>query len=153
MASDVAVRKEETPTTHEPSWDFDRRMDALVNSFFDNAFTSLWPLETYDWGRGGYRVPRTYREEDEKNVTFKLEIPGMDEDNIVVTQKGNYLEVQAKEEKESKTDDSYRMRKAEFMHRLPMPADVDADKINAKYRNGVLELRMPKLKGKRIPLK
>ncbi len=81
----------------------------------------------------------------------RAELPGFEEKEIEVQFSENYLIIKA--EKEDKTEENgYRM----FNRTMLLPYAVDPNKVKAIYRNGVLELHIPKPEGamlKRIPIR
>ncbi len=88
--------------------------------------------------------------ETEGEVIVKAELPGVNKEDIEVTIKENAVHIKAerKEEKEENTENVHRVER--FYGRIervvPLPVDVKADKAKAEYKDGVLELRIPKEK-------
>ncbi len=88
--------------------------------------------------------------ETDSEVVVKAELPGVKKEDIDVTIKENTVSIRAekREEREEKTENVHRVER--FYGRLerliPLPADVKPDKAKAEYRDGVLELRIPKQK-------
>jgi HSP20 family protein len=86
----------------------------------------------------------------EKNSAYEVtaELPGMDEKDIEVTFSDGVLTIKGekKEEKEEKDKDYYlsERRFGSFQRTLRVPQGVDADKISATVKNGVLTVTMPK---------
>jgi len=97
-----------------------------------------------------YRAPTSDIKETENNVIATFEIPGADKDDIElnVTENAVEVKVEKKGEKEikKKGEYSYSAFSHSFYRALPLPAEVDAGKANAEYKNGVLTVEMPKLK-------
>lgn len=81
-------------------------------------------------------------------VVVKAEMPGVDKDDIDISVVGDVLTIkgQQKAEEEIKDEDYYcRERYCGSFHRaIQLPADVDIEKIEASYENGVLEITLPK---------
>ena len=86
--------------------------------------------------------------DNEKNIVIKAEIPGIDKDDIVIDVKGRVLTLKGErtEAKEVKQDNYYRRERTlgKFERAFTLPADVKTDKIKATYKDGVLELDIPK---------
>ena len=84
----------------------------------------------------------------EKEYEITAELPGMDESNIDVKFADGVLTIKGekKEEKEEKKKDYYlsERRFGSFQRSFPVPESVDANKIEAKFVNGVLTVRLPK---------
>jgi HSP20 family protein len=72
----------------------------------------------------------------------------MTKDNIQLSIADNILTIKGekKKEEEDKGKDYYRSERiyGSFMRALPLPAEIDPDKVQATFKNGVLEIRLPK---------
>jgi HSP20 family protein len=93
-------------------------------------------------------------------VVLRADLPGMTEKDIELTlQDGNLtIRGERKEEKETKEENYYCSERwsGAFSRSLALPAGVEADKIRATFKEGVLEVHMPKTKvaeGKKIEIK
>jgi len=112
-----------------------------------NRFLEGWPmLEMPEWP---HRWAMT-TEEKEKEVVFKFEMPGFAPEEVKVELAGDELKVEAehkepvekaeKEEKPAKVERTY----AHVKRVLTLPPGVEAEKAEAMYRNGVLEVHLPR---------
>lgn len=86
--------------------------------------------------------------ETDKDIVVSAEVPGVDPDNIdvEVTEDSVILKGEVKQE-ESAENETYRMTERRYgaFHRvIPLPAEVKASEARADYRNGVLEIRIPR---------
>ncbi len=88
-------------------------------------------------------------EETGKDVVVRVELPGMDKDDCSITIEGNTLFIAGEKRFESETIDStyHIMERAygAFQRAIPLPRNVDIDKAEAGYKNGVLTIRLPKV--------
>ena len=86
--------------------------------------------------------------EKDKDYEITAELPGMDESNIDVKFADGVLTIKGekKEEREEKKKDYYvsERRYGSFQRSFPVPESVDANKIEAKFVNGVLTIKLPK---------
>jgi HSP20 family protein len=86
--------------------------------------------------------------EEKDDIVVKAEIPGIDKDNIEVNLSDHILTIkgQKKKEEEVKEENYYRSERSygSFVRTLELPKEVHADKVKANFKNGVLEVRMPK---------
>ena len=87
--------------------------------------------------------------EDDKSFTVKADIPGVKKDDIQVDIDGDYVSIraEAKREKEEKKDEKvvYSERAFGMVSRsFTLPVDVDAQAAKAEYKDGVLNLTLPK---------
>lgn len=82
------------------------------------------------------------------NIMVRADIPGMNKDEIDVSVHGDTLVMKGekKQEKETRDKDFVRIERfhGSFNRAIRLPSDVDATKVNATYKNGVLELVLPK---------
>lgn len=121
--------------------DVERRFDEI---FGRPNLPSLWwrlPEET-GW------IPALDVFEKDNKLVVKAEIPGMKEEDIDVSVVGDTLTIKGerKTETEVKDEDYYRCERSygSFLRSIPLPSAVDANKIEANYENGVLEVTLPK---------
>lgn len=90
-------------------------------------------------------------EETGNEIVVRVEAPGMDKEDCCITIEGNVLCLSGEKRYERETLDStyHVMERAygSFQRSIPLPANVDADKAEAHYKNGVLTIRLPKAGG------
>ena len=98
--------------------------------------------------------------EDENAYRLNAELPGVDPKDVHVTVESGVLTLRGekKEESEKKEKNYHRLerRYGSFSRSLRFPVEVDAEKVEARYNNGVLEITVPKaesVKPKRIEVK
>src|SRR5881398_491757 len=86
--------------------------------------------------------------EDEHNITLKIEVPGIDENDIDVRIENNTLTVQGerKIEKEEKEENFRRVERhyGSFTRSFTMPPSVDPARVSAHYDKGVLNINLAK---------
>lgn len=95
--------------------------------------------------------------EDNDKFIVRLEVPGMEKDQLNIEVRNDMLIVRGEKSYEQEsTSGQYRVRQCAFgsFHRsIPLPLPVLADKSSASYRNGVLRIELPKAErtsGRRI---
>ena len=134
-------------------------LEREMNRMFDDFWLSPFG-ESERWA-GTYLPPVNVREEDNQ-VMVSAELPGMEDKDIDVTVTRDAVRISGdkKEEAETKEEDFYRMESSygRFDRIVDLPAEVDEDKANAEFKNGVLTVSMPKseeskTKTKKIPVK
>jgi HSP20 family protein len=98
--------------------------------------------------------------EERDDIVVKAELPGMDKDNIQVNLTDHTLTIKGekKKEEEEKEENYYRSERSygSFVRTLELPREVHAEKVKASFKNGILEVRMPKTeeaKAKEIKVK
>jgi HSP20 family protein len=86
--------------------------------------------------------------EDEHNITLKIEVPGIDENDIDVRIENNTLTVQGerKIEKEEKEENFRRVERhyGSFTRSFTLPPSVDPGQVSAQYDKGVLNIHLAK---------
>lgn len=86
--------------------------------------------------------------EAKDGFTVKVELPGMKQEDIAVSVEENVLSVKGERKRETETDEEGYSRVervyGSFERQFAFPATVDMDRIHAAYRDGVLEIRLPK---------
>ena len=86
----------------------------------------------------------------ESDQDFKVEVaaPGLCKDNFKVHVEKNILEISAEKTDEQETQNQKYIRKefsySEFRRTFSLPSSVDAEKINATHKDGVLTVEIPK---------
>ncbi len=111
-----------------------------------SLFDELWPSSFLAAGERPY-TPAMDVVESDTDYKVRLETPGMEKDNIKIEFENNILTVSGEKrvEKEEKSEKLYRVerRYGSFCRSLRF-TDVEGDKITAGYKNGVLEVTIPK---------
>ncbi|MBV8516833.1 MAG: Hsp20/alpha crystallin family protein [Acidobacteria bacterium] len=85
--------------------------------------------------------------EEQEKLILKMEIPGIDEKDLRITFEDGLLSVSGERQFERKEDRNYhRIERAygSFTRSFSLPRTVDGAQIVANYRNGVLEIEVPK---------
>jgi HSP20 family protein len=89
--------------------------------------------------------------ENDKQVTVKVEVPGVDPKDIDVSLEGNYLTVRGekKSEREEKGENFHRVERSfgSFSRTIELPQNIDSNEVTAENRNGVLAITIAKLEG------
>ena len=86
--------------------------------------------------------------ETDGDVVVRAELPGIDPKQVEITVRDDTLTVkgEAKTEQEEKGRNYYRreLRYGSFVRSLALPSGVQGDAAKASYKNGILEIRVPK---------
>ena len=115
---------------------------------------AFWPSD----GERNWTPALDIMEKDDRFVV-KAELPGMNEEDIDVSVTGDTLTIKGEKKAEEIVDGEnyYHMERTfgSFMRSISLPSNVNSDKIEARYENGVLEIILPKtveLKPKKVKL-
>ncbi|MBN2726797.1 Hsp20/alpha crystallin family protein [Candidatus Mcinerneyibacteriota bacterium] len=86
--------------------------------------------------------------EDDEKYMVRAALPGMDEKNIKVSVEDGVLSIQAeRKEEESEEKKGYFRREigyGRYERRFRLPDNVNLDKVDARYKNGILDIDLPK---------
>jgi HSP20 family protein len=126
---------------------WERDMERMMDSFFDRRMRPWWP-ERWFGSEAPMTGPALDVYEDKDDLVVKAELPGLDKDNVEVDLTDHTLIIKGekKKEEEAKEENYYRSERSygTFVRTLQLPKDVQADKVKASFKNGILEVRMPK---------
>lgn len=126
---------------------------------FDNVFSlprdlDRWMDEafgTMQFGRGeNLRQwwPVTDVSETPDHLTLRLEVPGLDREDIKLSVENNVLTVRGEKRQETSSEDEtfYRTERSygSFERSFTLPSHFDADNVQAQMENGVLTIRVPR---------
>jgi HSP20 family protein len=118
-------------------------MDYLFDRFFGNAPATFEP-----WSGMGDRFWDMDVEETDNEIMVRSEAPGFEPKDFDIHVSGNTLTIRAehKAETEKKGEGSQRWerRTSQFQRMIPLSTEVDPDKVDARYHNGILEVRLPR---------
>ncbi|HOI29759.1 MAG TPA: Hsp20/alpha crystallin family protein [Melioribacteraceae bacterium] len=93
--------------------------------------------------------PRIDVSEDEKTYNVIAEIPGIKKENLKITLQDNILTIEGekKKEEDSKEKNYYRSERifGSFKRCFTLPSEVDSEKVDAKFEDGVLSVSLKKL--------
>lgn len=135
--------REETPKGFK--WDFE--------NIFDIMFDDINPISSY------YPLKVDVKEKD-KEYLLEVEIPGVEKEDIYLEVKDDILSISVEREEEiNEESENYIRRERQFgsFKRSFYVDNVDQENIKAKFKNGVLKVRLPKKeislsKENRIPI-
>lgn len=143
--------------TREPFRELGRieqEMEDLFQRFFRGWAETRWDTEPRGWAPAVDVIDR------KEEVLVRADLPGLTEKDMELTLHEGTLNIrgQRKEEREAKEEDYYscERRLGTFSRSLMVPPGINAEKISASFRDGVLEIHLPKTKvaeAKRIEIK
>lgn len=115
----------------------------IVDDFFGKDFlTNFFEPQT------GISVPAVNIVEGKDDFRIEVAAPGLDKDDFKVEMDNNVLSISSEKERKNEINDENYMRRefsySSFCRTFTMPDSVDADKIKASHKNGILEIVIPK---------
>jgi HSP20 family protein len=144
----VTVKKSEEPAPSESRGNPMYALQRRVNDLFDD-FWGGFQIPALNWPGGllGGFSPKVNVEETDKSIHVKAELPGMEEKDIEVslTDDGLTISGEKKSEKEEKGKSFIRreMTYGSFSRTIGLSAPVEADKVKASFKNGILDIELP----------
>lgn len=129
----------------DPFRSLHREIDRVFDSFNEAMPMALRAKDE----NGAWRLtPRVDVSETEGTLEVTAELPGVDEKDIDVTVAGDMLTIKGekKSETESKEKDYHVVERSygTFQRMVTLPCEVETDKIEAKFEQGVLKVTLPK---------
>jgi len=134
-----------------PFDEMDRMFDRFMSGNWMRPFAWDRPLfkglmEPLEWN-----LPRMDVIDRDADILVRAEVPGVDKKDIEVSLADNMLTVKGsvkREEKEEKGD-YYRCETSQgaFLRTVAIPGQIDATKVAASLKDGVLEITLPKVEG------
>ncbi|MBD2384043.1 Hsp20/alpha crystallin family protein [Cylindrospermum sp. FACHB-282] len=104
--------------------------------------------------KGLVKVPAAELQETEEAIHLKLELPGIESKDldIQVTEKAVYVSGERKQE--SKTEEKgitkTEFHYGKFQRLIPLPSQIQNTKVTAEYKDGILNLILPKLEEEKL---
>ncbi len=113
----------------------------------DRMFDSFFPKSNGDQEQAVW-TPRVDLAENENSYLVHLDVPGMKKDELVINYQDGTLTISG-ERKFEETEEKANFVRVErrfghFYRSFDLPKTVNADKIDATYHDGVLDIRVPK---------
>lgn len=129
-------------------------MEQLFESHFPRGWMRPFRMEWPSWPEGAMapfegKTPKVDVIDRDKELIVKAELPGVDKKDVDISLTRNSVTIKgttSHEEKEEKGD-YYRceMSRGSYSRTVMLPADVAEDQASARFKDGVLELTLPKL--------
>lgn len=128
-------------TRHDPFNDLRTLQNRLFEPFFGRFNFMDDALASGTW------APAVDVAEDGDKIHVKVEVPGMEEKDLKINYEDGLLTVSGERQFEQRDDRNYhRIERSygSFVRSFSLPRSVDASAIAANYRNGILEIEIPK---------
>ena len=114
-----------------------------INRMFGNSWGG------FEGQDGAMPVPAVDVTEKADNFTVSAELPGLKKDDIKLTLQNNVLTISGSKKRttESRDDRYHRVERSfgSLCRTINFPTSVDASKINADFKDGVLTIELPKV--------
>lgn len=127
---------------------WETEMDRMMEDFFGRNRRPWFPAL---WSRGRLSelmAPALDVYEEKDDIVVKAELPGMTREDIEVDVSDSHLILKGEKKKEEKIEeeDYFACERSygAFHRSVELPREVQADKVKASFKNGILEIRLPK---------
>jgi HSP20 family protein len=142
--------------------EFERDMERMFEGFLSRNwlrpfrdFPTLRDLPSLRGGLDFGRMPKADIVERDNEVVVRAELPGIDKKDLKVSLTDHTISIRASTRKETKEEKGEYYRReittGEISRTLTLPADVDGQAAKAEFKDGLLEIVVPKItKAKRV---
>lgn len=149
MKKNTEISKKEETYPVSPFEEMEKYFDRYFRHPFSMMRSENWP--DFDFSKAGEMSPSVDIYEEGEKVIIKAEIPGMAKEDINVSIADNTVTISGEKKQEEKIEkkDYHReeRRYGSFCRRFRLPENVNSDEVNASFKNGVLEICLPKIEG------
>ena len=123
-----------------------------IQGRMNQILSSSWPVVEHEqegeyWPAGSW-APAIDATDEGGKILLKADLPGLKKEDVKLEIRDNqlYLSGERKTENEEKKDNFYRRERTygRFQRSFTLPASVDRTKVDARFKDGVLEIDLPK---------
>ncbi|NLY90226.1 MAG: Hsp20/alpha crystallin family protein [Firmicutes bacterium] len=124
-------------------------LSPINNDFWgDRFFNQFLPRTFSDFFRGGPPGPSVDLKETDQEIILEADLPGVNREDLDLTVDDQVVILKGETKRdETKEERGYHLterRYGSFYRTIRLPVEVKAEQATARYRNGVLEVRIPK---------
>lgn len=129
--------------------DMDRMFESFFNRGWLRPFREMWP----EWARFEegleFRTPRVDVINRDEEVLVRAELPGVKREDLTVELTGDVLTIRGEQHHEERKEEGDVVRaeiaRGAFSRTMTMPGGLDGEHVKAEFKDGVLEVHLPKL--------
>lgn len=151
-------------TRYQQGWPVIEEMQRMVDNAFQNWFA---PMRAFQPGHPPWQAPESLWApridviQRNGDIVLRAELPGVDpEKDVEVQVEDDRITIRGQRKQEVETKDEQFLRVetnyGAFQRTLPLPAPVEPEQVRATYRDGVLEIAIPRSesaeRSRRIPI-
>lgn len=142
-------RNSTAPTTYReedrnPFLSLHREVNRLFDDVFRTFDSQLPSLGSFSSFGGSW--PNVEISETDKHIQVTAEVPGLDEKDVEVLLTDGVLTLKGEKQSETQDKDKRFSERfyGQFERRIPLGVDIDEDKVEARFKNGLLHIVLPK---------
>jgi HSP20 family protein len=129
--------------------DMDRMFESFFNRGWLRPFREMWP----EWARFEegmeFRTPRVDVINRDEEVLVRAELPGVKREDLAVELTGDLLTIRGEQRHEERKEEGDLVRaeiaRGAFSRTMTLPAGLDGEHVKAEFKDGILEVHLPKL--------
>lgn len=128
---------------------WEREMERMFDDFPFFRWPRLRDLEAFRFPREmRLQMPSLDMYDEEHEIVVKAELPGIGKDDVEVNLSGSTLTIKGEKKREEEIKKTNYLRSereyGSIFRSLELPAEVKAEEVKASFKDGVLEIRLPK---------
>jgi len=135
-----------------PRWPTNHPIDGFFREFGLPSIDWEGPFSRIPDGFGD-QWPRVDMSETDDEIQITAELPGVDKDNLEISLSDGRVSIRGEknEQEENKGKDYYRLERSygSFRRTFPLPCEINTDKVDASFKDGVLKINLPKTEAAR----
>jgi len=135
--------------TLSPLDEMDRMMDRMLETFMPRGFPRPFSGGYSDLATLENRMPRVDVIDRDNELLIRAELPGVSKKDLDVSVRDSAVTIKATTEQEQSEEkgDYYRreLSRGTFVRTVALPTEVDSEKAKANFKDGILELTLPKI--------
>lgn len=147
-----------TPRGMSPFEGMDRLMERMMQGFLTPGLSrAMWGFP--DVAGLEANAPRVDVIDRDEQVIVRAELPGVHKENVDVSVRDDSVTIKATSEHEEEQEEGeyyrHELVSGSFSRTIPLPTEVDGTKAKANFKDGILELTLPKVeraKSQRVPI-
>jgi HSP20 family protein len=122
-------------------------LPSLIDRFFDS---DLMDWDTFNFAGENMTLPAVNVKENDNEFKIEVAAPGLNKEDFKVNYDNGILTISSEKQEEKEEKEGEKVTRREFSYQsfqrsFSVPEDIiDADKISAKYDNGILYVTLPK---------
>ncbi|MBQ9406973.1 MAG: Hsp20/alpha crystallin family protein [Desulfovibrio sp.] len=122
-------------------------IDRFFNHFFNGMMTPWMPTFFRNDRKEDDLLPRIDLTSDDKAYTLKVEVPGVEPEDVKLSVHDGILEISGEKKCETEDKEKHVTERSfgSFQRSMSLPEDADVDAITAAHKNGVLSVAIPRL--------
>lgn len=116
-----------------------------MNRLFDNAFRGFG-FDELARPSAGFGWPQVEVNDSDKELRVTAELPGLEEKDVEIRIEDGVLSLRGEKHAEHEDKDRRYSERyyGQFERRIALPAEIDDERANATFKNGVLTITLPK---------